>query len=540
MPIEKYIKHLVKKFILNNWINKPSEEQMSHNGVPNGKIILMEEQMKRCYDKYKYKNIAQFIICAYNIMFKYVKKFNWEINKPLHPLEPNVIIQECLESGVIENDIDIKPIQNSELKYTNENTIFDMTKSYSYIQKKHYDNLDEIITFTKYKIKSSASESFIFTGVLKSNNMDVFCKFFTINKESLIYEKNIYNFINQFGEENMIFKETIIQHIVIPVDIIYTKKINLPIDLIPSNMDDYDDFDEISDDIIMCGIITQKYNSYTTIDDKIKQLSNSDLITLSLIKIDGVDTNINMNQYNIIKIIFSVLYSIYLLHMKLDVMHNDNHFGNILYYDMPEFTKVYKLGAQEIKSKENFTTRIYDFDQSSKIHQHSKYNSLDNVELDKDFCEEYGSCNRHTEKDVYMLIASLIRIYVKNRSQFLREIVICLINNNNRLISIIEKVQQQKLSHFWSSYLEMNGLQNNFINNSGNVASYPDLEITNVLNRFIRKYSSMNLLLIKDEHGNYMKFTDVNLNPIDDITYKKYLKYKKKYLNLKNIFNNNL
>ena len=61
MPIEKYIKHLVKKFILNNWINKPSEEQMSHNGVPNGKIILMEEQMKRCYDKYKYKNIAQFI-----------------------------------------------------------------------------------------------------------------------------------------------------------------------------------------------------------------------------------------------------------------------------------------------------------------------------------------------------------------------------------------------------------------------------------------------------------------------------------------------
>ena len=80
-----------------------------------------------------------------------------------------------------------------------------MTKSYSYIQKKHYDKLDEIITFTKYKIKSSASESFIFTGVLKSNNMDVFCKFFTINKESLIYEKNIYNFINQFGEENMIF-----------------------------------------------------------------------------------------------------------------------------------------------------------------------------------------------------------------------------------------------------------------------------------------------------------------------------------------------
>ena len=435
------------------------------------------------------------------------------------------------EREKVQEDINTIPIKNAELEYIKEDILFDVARPYSYIQKKHYDNLNEIIKITDCKLSNSSSKSFIFEGKLVLGNIDVFCKFFPVSNDVLLYEKNIYNFINQFIEENKNLKETIIQHIVIPVDIIYTKKVNFPTKLSGLYLCD---FNSIKNDTMLCGIITQKHENFSTFNNKLRSLFKLDLDTLTTIKIDGVDVEINMNQYNTIKIIFSALYSIYLLHMKLDVMHNDNHFGNILYYDTPEFDKVYKLGDQEIKSRENFTTRIYDFDQSSKIQQHSKHNKLDNPYLDKAFCKSHGSCNHHSQKDVFVLIASLVNIYTNPVSYvhpFLEEMVECLIDN--KLLDVIIAVQEKSIHHFWSSYLKMNDMNDNFIVNSGDIASYPEIEITDVLNRFIKKYTANNLLLIRVDDTNYMKFNDIELKPINDIIYKKYLKYKKKYLNLK-------
>ena len=434
---------------------------------------------------------------------------------------------------------------------------YDLDKSYSNINDTFVEiNLRQHLKINNFYVSGSASQSIFLEGTLL-RNQEVFCKFFNIRYNSLMFEKNIYKFINAFSNENQEFKETIEQHVIQACDIIYTNALTLKDYCNRSFYINRSEFNEkfhslgLQNSDILCGIITPKYPNKQNVFDKLAYgLLQSDLNTLTRIVINDTnpytqthvsEININMNKYKIIQIIFSVLYSIYLLHMKLDIMHNDNHLDNIMYYDTDEFTKTYLLGNQIIHSVENFTTRIFDFDKSTKTQKHSKYKQYDNTYIDGPECQTTGSCNKHNQKDVFVVCDSLIHIAIQlNKidfdTRFLSSVINNLTNNKNLSIAILEhKNANEKDST--PCYFEIDERNQKFILNTGLTASYPDLEITTVLNRFIQKYTKENLLFIKvkNERGiiEYKYIKDIELHNINDITFKKYLKYKNKYIKLK-------
>jgi hypothetical protein len=447
-------------------------------------------------------------------------------------------------------------IDRIDTKSVIEDFEYDLDKSYSNINDTFVEiNLRQHLIINNFYVSESASHSIFLEGTLQ--NQEVFCKFFDIRHNSLMFEKNIYKFINAFSNENQKFKETIEQHVIQACDIIYTNALTLKNyynSIFYINRSEFNDkFDSLGLQYsnILCGIITPKYPNKQNVFDKLAyDLLQSDLNTLTRIVINDTnpytqtyvsEININMNKYKIIQIIFSVLYSIYLLHMKLDIMHNDNHLDNIMYYDTDEFTKTYLLGNQIIHSVENFTTRIFDFDKSTKTHTHSNYKQYDNTYIDGKECQITGSCNKHNQKDVFVICDSLIHIAIELEKRphidttFISSVIKNLINNPHLSIAILEHIITT--NDPIPRYFEIDEHNQKFISNTGSTADYPDLEITTVLNRFIQKYTRENLLFIKVKNKRgiieYKYMKDIESHNIDDIAFKKYLKYKNKYIKLK-------
>jgi hypothetical protein len=395
--------------------------------------------------------------------------------------------------------------------------------------------LSNILNITDCKKKDSASKSIIITGELKlQDNQKVFCKFFKISDENknLLYEKNIYRYINQYKLENPELKDIIDQHIICAYDIIYlytdqlTKLFNEKDQAIQNRYNERIVSLDI-DNELLCGIITPSYPKSLKLKNKLIELFTN---------------NFTNNKHKIIQIIFNALYSIYLLHIKLGIMHNDNHFENILYYDTPLYKKTYKFNTINIESNQDFTTRIFDFDHSNKVIEHSskKYN---NPYLTYEWCEKFGSCNKHSQKDVFIFIAELFTIkrnYINESTNiFIDEIINILLKNNHKLynafyrnIVLNKDAVNKPTTIFWSAYVAINPTNGFFDPNSGHQASYPDLEITEVLERYIKEY--------KDNFLSITIKTDQNVNveqhfpDVQSITHKKYLKYKHKYITLKN------
>jgi hypothetical protein len=85
---------------------------------------------------------------------------------------------------------------------------------------------------------------------------------------------------------------------------------------------------------------------------------------------------------------------------------------------------------------------------------------------------------------------------------------------------------------FWSAYLAIKGKGNKaFQRFSGEHANYEYLEITQVLKRYIEKYKDNFLSITTKVLGNNLE----RPFPVEgDIMHKKYLKYKHKYITLKN------
>ena len=63
-------------------------------------------------------------------------------------------------------------------------------------------------------------------------------------------------------------------------------------------------------------------------------------------------------------LIFELVYGLYLLNDRLNIIHNDNHFGNILVKKVSPREKTYTVGTLKFKAKSRYIVKIYDFDRS--------------------------------------------------------------------------------------------------------------------------------------------------------------------------------
>ena len=61
--------------------------------------------------------------------------------------------------------------------------------------------------------------------------------------------------------------------------------------------------------------------------------------------------------------LFELIYGLYLLNTRLRVIHNDNHFSNLLIKEQPE-EKLYTINNTEYTRRRKYRVCIYDFDLS--------------------------------------------------------------------------------------------------------------------------------------------------------------------------------
>jgi len=254
-----------------------------------------------------------------------------------------------------------------------------------------------------------------------------------------------------------------------------------------------------------------------------------DMITLHDL-INNLSENVK-SEYIYINLIFELLYSIYIMNINLNLMHNDLHFGNIMTkkLDTPIYS-TYIINNNTYILKKYFIIRIYDFDRAyvknDDIEIVNNFLEKKNIKNDKiTFCHESGSCNKKSNKDTFVLLASLIRLIKKYEEQpkeqsyfisiIFKKIFDILTNYNEELYLIIyNNLNSKKV--FWSAFCSIDRKTLEFIKNKCNNTYIPNIDIESFMNRYIK---FMNL---------------VPITPNSSFFLKKYIKYKQKYLELKN------
>ena len=246
-------------------------------------------------------------------------------------------------------------------------------------------------------------------------------------------------------------------------------------------------------------------------------------------------TNIE-NESLITNTLFDMIYALYLLNDKLNIMHNDNHFGNILIkQDIPENDCTYVIDKMTFTRTKNYRICIYDFDagylfskpnpvlleRPTKIIQNKKsckdiWTLLNSLWFYIALCDE-SSCENISESTQAQIINAIVGDSIfeneevfNDKYKYITEIVKVILNNNPTHIKLYKDgIKSGFAGHYWNSYC-VNNISSQCI-----IPDYVDICALQVLQRFIKEFSH--------------KLNFKNVNPF----YKKYLKYKYKYLNLK-------
>jgi hypothetical protein len=223
------------------------------------------------------------------------------------------------------------------------------------------------------------------------------------------------------------------------------------------------------------------------------------------------------NKNKIINVVFDLIYGIYLMNNKLKLFHNDLHFHNIfIVYDDTEKESKYEIEKVEYIRKKNYKVCFYDFDLS---YLKNNNNYLDTIILTK---------NELYNKDVWTIINYIFNIII-NKDVNIKNFIFNDIFNT-KLIVNIDREMDTKLTFYM---ILMNTLLDNdnelkiqlkkiyFYNDYENffIPDIPKLLPLEVLKRLLQNNFIFRIL----------KFYKVNS------FYYKYLKYKNKYLQLKNI-----
>jgi hypothetical protein len=235
--------------------------------------------------------------------------------------------------------------------------------------------------------------------IIKCNSDDtipLYCKLFYESQINLLFEKKIYEYINEEYIKNPLLAD----HFVIspytfiePIDTIKQKFKN------ENDINIFNNFNEThnknNEFVDIHGIFTNdhKYNSF---DKLIKSTT------------DAKDIDF---------LIFELLYSIYIMHTQLDIMHNDLHFNNILATKIlnPEIYE-YLINGKTYNILKKYKVMIFNFDRSTKIQEFTNTSPVKNDILNNRLCKIYGSCNKYSQKDIFILLVSLMKIKFKKDS----------------------------------------------------------------------------------------------------------------------------
>ena len=112
---------------------------------------------------------------------------------------------------------------------------------------------------------------------------------------------------------------------------------------------------------------------------------------------------------NLINILFELIYGLYILNNRLNIIHNDIHFGNIIFKELKKSEKkIYTINNMDILKQRNFRLCIYDFD-------YSYFQGYNNPGID--IPDEHGRINKSNPltildkgRDIYNLGNDLISL----------------------------------------------------------------------------------------------------------------------------------
>ena len=394
-------------------------------------------------------------------------------------------------------------------------------------------NLKDINNFS-YQVPNSASKSNVFRVYWEGK--PCFMKTFTISgNKNLEYEQKIYNYINiRNNQLGGVFSDNFVKvYRVFKIKREYFKDfynnetkqgeyvrfsdLNMPIIGKGSNpkIKQHNKRIKYENEKYIYFIVTEDIGGSTVADFFEEQCNN--------FKKQGLQNY--KNRDNIMEMLFELIYGLYLLNTRLNVIHNDNHFENLLIKELPE-DKTYLVNNLEYTRKRKYRVCIYDFDLS---YLEGFNNPDDRLIINK--TNQMNNIKPLTDvekgRDIYTIGNSLygFSMYIKNtldnETQF-----------NNLFRNNAEDLNTYNIMKIiFETDNVINNLRNNFFNDTLNnklfwnsycetgnypckLLKYTNITAEKVLIRILNSEKLERILQIN------------NINPL----FKKYLKYKIKYL----------
>tara|TARA_Y100000590_G_C15734213_1_gene1018000 strand:- start:1540 stop:3090 length:1551 start_codon:yes stop_codon:yes gene_type:complete len=220
----------------------------------------------------------------------------------------------------------------------------------------------------KYMRPNSSSNSAIFKGYYTGEKC--YFKTFTVeNSKRLAYEQKIYNYIKKRNET---LKGEIKDNFVELIDVFKISKLNFE-GFFNKNIRTYRyHFQDVTlkYEHLFSGIQGVGRGPYYASSTHIYFIVTKDIEGITLNDyFDGILTNsdhpVNTKIKNIIEVLFELIYGLYILNQRLNIIHNDIHFGNVIFKKndiLP--SKTYTINNMEFTRQRNHRLCIYDFDYS--------------------------------------------------------------------------------------------------------------------------------------------------------------------------------
>ena len=353
---------------------------------------------------------------------------------------------------------------------------------------------DELFILTDLAMinKNSVSNSYVFKG--KYDNKSCYVKTFFIPNKNLEYEQKVYRYISSRNDK---IKPEYEDYFVKVYDVYKIMSVDFRDFLNRLNVKNIDDgklwniscpelLAKLNRNYYVCLIITEDIEG----------------VTYNKFFIDNF-----RDEKKITNTLFDILYAIYIMNDKLKIIHNDGHFNNVLIKtDLPSVPTLYKIGSTEYLRNKDYRLCFFDFDLSFLQNETNEY-----LEKDNKF---WLIQNKMSAKDIWTILNSLIR----NNSRsgiapiYMNNIIDTILNGSVLHKEMIMKIYEETArGKFWNAYC-VDNVQEPCI-----IPDEPFLYPLNVLERYIGN----------DRIKRMLDFID------QDIYYKKYIKYKNKYLALK-------
>ncbi len=378
-----------------------------------------------------------------------------------------------------------------------------------------------------YQKPNSASNSNIFRGYWDGKKC--FMKTFTLSGNSnLEYEQKIYNYINERNKQlNDEFSDNFVNiYRVFKIKrndfkTFYNTKTFQGMKVRFTDTSPYSGKHiRYNNETYIYFIVTEDIGGSTVADFYKQQCTNFSH------KFYLKNPNRNIYRDNIMEMLFELIYGLYLLNTRLRVIHNDNHFSNLLIKEQPD-EKIYTINNTEYTRRRKYRVCIYDFDLSyfenntnpdSRLKPNNRTNQINSVVPLTDV---------NKGRDIYtignslygysMYIKKILNMVqfnelIKNNSENTYNIFRILFETDNVINNVVKNfeydTQNNKL--FWNSYCV-----------TGKKPCVP-VDFNNI---------TAEKVLTRMLNSNDLKHV-LNISNIDTL-FKKYLKYKVKYINYK-------